>query len=453
MFESLTDKLELTFKRLRGQGKITEKNIDDALREVRLALLEADVHVKVVKNFIESIKAKSLGQEVLQSLTPEQQFIKIVRDELIGLLGGEYKDLDLKTAPPVVIMLVGLQGSGKTTTLAKLARHLKKDRKRSPFLVSADIYRPAAIEQLKILGRELDLPVYDSNPDAFPVAICQQALDEANKRFCDVLLIDTTGRLHIDEELMQELASIKDALRPHQILFVADAMTGQDAVNQALGFDGKLGLSGIILTKLDGDARGGAALSIRDMVGKPILFSGVGEKLDALEPFYPDRLASRILGMGDVLSLIDKVQQNIEQKEAAQIQKAFQKQQFTLEEFQLQLQQIKRMGSVGSLLEMIPDRKKIASQVDTEQAEKEIKRVEAIINSMTLGERRNPAILNGARRRRIAQGSGTTVTDVNRLMKQFLEMKKNDAKGEQDGRAIPIQSNAQPFQLKEMEES
>jgi signal recognition particle subunit SRP54 len=424
MFESLTDKLELTFKRLRGQGKISEKNIDDALREVRLALLEADVHVKVVKNFIESIKAKSLGQEVLQSLTPEQQFIKIVRDELIGLLGGEYNDLDLKTAPPVVIMLVGLQGSGKTTTLAKLARHLKKDKKRSPFLVSADIYRPAAIEQLKILGRELDLPVYDSNPDASPVAICQQALDEANKRFCDVLLIDTAGRLHIDEELMQELASIKDAVRPHQILFVADAMTGQDAVNQALGFDGKLGLSGIILTKLDGDARGGAALSIREMVGKPILFSGVGEKLDALEPFYPDRLASRILGMGDVLSLIDKVQQNIEQKEAAQIQKAFQKQQFTLEEFKLQLQQIKRMGSVGSLLEMIPGGKKIASQVDTEQAEKEIKRVEAIINSMTLGERRNPAILNGGRRRRIAQGSGTTVTDVNRLMKQFMEMKK-----------------------------
>ena len=424
MFESLTDKLELTFKRLRGQGKISEKNIDDALREVRLALLEADVHVKVVKNFIESIKAKSLGQEVLQSLTPEQQFIKIVRDELIGLLGGEYQDLDLKTAPPVVIMLVGLQGSGKTTTLAKLARHLKKDRKRSPFLVSADIYRPAAIEQLKILGRELDLPVYDSNPDASPVAICQQAVDEANKRFCDVLLIDTAGRLHIDEELMQELASIKDALRPHQILFVADAMTGQDAVNQALGFDGKLGLSGIILTKLDGDARGGAALSIREMVGKPILFSGVGEKLDALEPFYPDRLASRILGMGDVLSLIDKVQQNIEQKEAAQIQKAFQKQQFTLEEFKLQLQQIKRMGSVGSLLEMIPGGKKIASQVDTEQAEKEIKRVEAIINSMTLGERRNPAILNGGRRRRIAQGSGTTVTDVNRLMKKFMEMKK-----------------------------
>jgi signal recognition particle subunit SRP54 len=424
MFESLTDKLELTFKRLRGQGKITEKNIDDALREVRLALLEADVHVKVVKTFLDSVKTKSMGQEVLQSLTPEQQFIKVVRDEMVGLLGGDFHELDLKAAPPVVIMLVGLQGSGKTTTLAKLARHLKKDKKRSPYLVPADIYRPAAIEQLKILGKELELPVYDSNPENSPVAICRQALDEAKKKFYDVLLIDTAGRLHIDEELMHELTAIKDAVRPHQILFVADSMTGQDAVNQALGFDGKLDLSGIILTKLDGDARGGAALSIRQMVGKPILFSGIGEKLDALEPFYPDRLASRILGMGDVLSLIDKVQQNVEQKDAARLQQAFQKQQFTLEEFQLQLQQIKRMGPVGGLLEMIPGGKKLASQVDPEKAEKELKRVEAIVNSMTIQERRNPAILNGSRRRRIAQGSGTTVTDVNRLMKQFLEMKK-----------------------------
>jgi len=424
MFESLTDKLELTFKRLRGQGKITEKNIDDALREVRLALLEADVHLKVVKAFLDSVKAKAMGQEVLQSLTPEQQFIKVVRDELVGILGGNYQELDLKTAPPAVIMLVGLQGSGKTTTLAKLARYLKKEKKRSPYLVPADIYRPAAIEQLKILGNELALPVYDSDPQLSAVAICQRALDEAKKRFFDVMLIDTAGRMHIDEELMQELAAIKDAVRPHQILFVADSMTGQDAVNQALGFDDKLGLSGIILTKLDGDARGGAALSIRQMVGKPILFSGIGEKLDALEPFFPDRLASRILGMGDVLSLIDKVQQNVEQKEAERLEKAFQKQQFTLEEFQLQLQQIKRMGPVGGLLEMIPGGKKLASQVDAEKAEKELKRVEAIINSMTLQERRNPAILNGSRRRRIAQGSGTTVTDINRLMKQFLEMKK-----------------------------
>ena len=424
MFESLTDKLELTFKKLRGQGKITEKNIDDALREVRLALLEADVHIGVVKNFLESVKTKSLGQEVLQSLSPEQQFIKIVRDELIELLGGEYRELDLKTAPPAVIMLIGLQGSGKTTTLAKLARHLRKDKKRKPYLVPADVYRPAAIDQLKILGEELELPVHDSDPAVSPVVLCQQALEAAKQRFCDVLLIDTAGRLHIDEELMQELSSIKDTVHPHQILFVADAMTGQDAVNQAIGFDGKLGLTGIILTKLDGDARGGAALSIRQMVGKPILFSGVGEKLDALEPFYPDRLASRILGMGDVLSLIDKVQQNVEQKEAVRLQQAFQKQQFTLEEFQLQLQQIKKMGSVGSLLELIPGAKKLASQVDTEKAEQEMKRVEAIINSMTLEERRNPAILNGRRRLRIAQGSGTTVTDINRLMKQFMEMKK-----------------------------
>jgi signal recognition particle subunit SRP54 len=424
MFESLTDKLELTFKKLRGQGRITEKNIDEALREVRLALLEADVHITVVKNFLEAVKSKSLGQEVLQSLTPEQQFIKIVRDEMVSLLGGEHHELDLKTAPPAVIMLVGLQGSGKTTTLAKLARHLRKDNKRSPYLVPADIYRPAAIEQLKILGQELELPVHNSNPELSPVVLCQQALEEAKKRFCDVLLIDTAGRLHIDEELMQELSAIKNAVHPHQILFVADAMTGQDAVNQASGFDRQLGLTGIILTKLDGDARGGAALSIRQMVGKPILFAGVGEKLEALEPFYPDRLASRILGMGDVLSLIDKVQQNVEQKEAVRLQKAFQKQQFTLEEFQLQLQQIKKMGSVGSLLELIPGGKKFASQVDAEKAEQEMKRVEAIINSMTLEERRNPAILNGGRRRRIAQGSGTTVTDVNRLMKQFMEMKK-----------------------------
>jgi signal recognition particle subunit SRP54 len=446
MFESLTDKLELTFKRLRGQGKITEKNIDDALRDVRLALLEADVHVKVVKKFLESVKSQSLGQEVLQSLTPEQQFIKIVHDQLVVLLGGEHRELDLKSSPPVVMMLVGLQGSGKTTTLAKLARHLKKDKKRSPYLVPADIQRPAAIDQLKILAKELDLPVHNSDPSTSPVAICRQALDEAKRRFCDVLLIDTAGRLHIDDELMHELSAIKDSVGPHHILFVADSMTGQDAVNQALGFDGKLNLTGIILTKLDGDARGGAALSIREMVAKPILFSGVGEKLDALEPFYPDRLASRILGMGDVLSLIDKVQQNYEEKEAVRLQKAIQKQQFTLEEFQAQLQQIKKMGSVGSLLELIPGGKKLASQVDAEKAEKEMKRVEAIINSMTLQERRNPAILNGSRRRRIANGSGTTVTDVNRLMKQFMEMKKVMQRVSKHGMRSLFSRMPNPFQ-------
>ena len=445
MFESLTEKLELTFKRLRGEGKISEKNIDDALREVRLALLEADVHVKVVKTFLDSVKAKSLGQEVLQSLTPEQQFLKIVRDELTDLLGGEHRKLDLKAAPPVVIMLVGLQGSGKTTTLAKLARHLKRDQKRTRYLVPADVYRPAAIEQLKILGAEVELPVYESSPQTSPVAICKQALDEAKKRFCDLLLIDTAGRLHIDEELMQELKLIKSAVKPHQILFVADAMTGQDAVNQAMGFDQQLEISGVILTKLDGDARGGAALSIRQMVGKPILFAGMGEKLDALEPFYPDRLASRILGMGDVLSLIDKVQQNFEQKEAERLQKVIQKQQFTLEEFQIQLQQIKKMGSMGSLLELIPGGKKLASQVDADKADKELKRVEAIINSMTLQERRTPAILNGSRRRRIAQGSGTSVADVNRLMKQFLEMKKMMQRVSKGGMKSLFNRMANPF--------
>jgi signal recognition particle subunit SRP54 len=445
MFESLTEKLELTFKRLRGEGKISEKNIDDALREVRFALLEADVHVKVVRTFLDSVKAKSLGQEVLLSLTPEQQFLKIVRDELTGLLGGEHHQLDLKAAPPVVIMLVGLQGSGKTTTLAKLARHLKRDQKRTPYLVPADVYRPAAIEQLKILGGEIQLPVYDSNPQISPVTICKQALEEAKKRFCDLLLIDTAGRLHIDEELMEELKLIKSAVNPHQILFVADAMTGQDAVNQAIGFDQQLGVSGVILTKLDGDARGGAALSIRQMVGKPILFAGMGEKLDALEPFYPDRLASRILGMGDILSLIDKVQQNFEQKEAERLQKVIQKQQFTLEEFQIQLQQIKKMGSMGSLLELIPGGKKLASQVDADKAEKELQRVEAIINSMTLQERRSPAILNGSRRRRIAQGSGTSVADVNRLMKQFLEMKKMMQRVSKGGMKSLFGRMANPF--------
>jgi signal recognition particle subunit SRP54 len=445
MFESLTEKLELTFKRLRGEGKISEKNIDDALREVRFALLEADVHVKVVRTFLDSVKAKSLGQEVLLSLTPEQQFLKIVRDELTGLLGGEHHKLDLKAAPPVVIMLVGLQGSGKTTTLAKLARYLKKDQKRTPYLVPADVYRPAAIEQLKILGAEIQLPVYDSNPQISPVTICKQALDEAKKRFCDLLLIDTAGRLHIDEELMQELKLIKSAVNPHQILFVADSMTGQDAVNQAIGFDQQLGVSGVILTKLDGDARGGAALSIRQMVGKPILFAGMGEKLDALEPFYPDRLASRILGMGDILSLIDKVQQNFEQKEAERLQKVIQKQQFTLEEFQIQLQQIKKMGSMGSLLELIPGGKKLASQVDADKAEKELQRVDAIINSMTLQERRSPAILNGSRRRRIAQGSGTSVADVNRLMKQFLEMKKMMQRVSKGGMKSLFGRMANPF--------
>ncbi len=424
MFETLSDKLELTFKRLRGQGKISENNIEEALREVRLALLEADVHFKVVKGFLESVRAKALGQEVLRSLTPEQHFIKIVKEELTSVLGGEHRDLDLKGAPPVVLLLVGLQGSGKTTSAAKLALFLKREKKRTPYLVPADIYRPAAIEQLKILGEELKLPVYNSNPETPAVVICREALEEAKRQFCDTVLIDTAGRLHIDDELMQELKAIKQALRPQHILLVADAMTGQDAVNQAHGFNGWLDLTGIILTKMDGDARGGAALSMREIVGKPILFSGVGEKLDALEPFYPDRLASRILGMGDVLSLIDKVEQAYEQKEVQRLEKLAKKNQFSLEDFQAQLQQLKKMGAVGDLLDLVPGARKLAPKADLGQMERELKRVEAIINSMTVKERRNTALLNGSRRRRIAQGSGTTVTEVNRLIKQFLEMKK-----------------------------
>ena len=424
MFESLTDKLELTFKKLRGQGKIREGHIEEALREVRLALLEADVHFKVVKSFLEAVKAKALGEEVLASLSPEQQFIKIVHDELTRLLGGERAELELKGAPPQVLMLVGLQGSGKTTTVAKLARWLKTEKKRQPYLVPADIYRPAAIEQLKTLGRSLDIPVYDSKPETSAVAICKAALAEATRQFCDVVLIDTAGRLHIDDELMQELKAVVAAVHPQHTLLVADAMTGQDAVNQAEGFGKWLDLTGIVLTKTDGDARGGAALSMREIAGKPILFCGTGEKLEALEPFYPERLAARILGMGDVLSLVEKAQQAFETKEAERLEKQLRKGQFSLEDFQAQLKQIKKMGSIGDLLDMVPGARKLAPKVDLGQAEKEIKRVDAIINSMTPAERRNPAVLNGSRRKRIAQGSGTTVTDVNRLMKQFLEMKK-----------------------------
>jgi len=424
MFEALTDKLELTFKKLRGQGKISEGHIEEALREVRLALLEADVHFKVVKSFLESVKVKALGQEVLRSLTPEQQFIKIVREELISLLGGEHQDLELKGTPPVVLMLVGLQGSGKTTTLAKLALYLKREKKRSPYLVPADIYRPAAVEQLKTLGQALNLPVHDTKPGHAPVAICQEALEEAKRQFHDLVLIDTAGRLHIDDELMHELKAVTDAVHPQHIILIADAMTGQDAVNQAQGFNSWLDMTGIILTKMDGDARGGAALSMREIVGKPILFCGVGEKSEALEPFYPDRLASRILGMGDVLSLIEKAGHAYEQKEVERLEKITRKNQFSLEDFHAQLQQIKKMGSIGELLDLVPGARKLTQKTDLGQAERELKRVEAIINSMTLKERRNPAILNGSRRRRIAQGSGTTVTDVNRLIKQYLEMKK-----------------------------
>ncbi len=424
MFENLTDKLEQTFKRLRGHGRITESNVAESLREVRLALLEADVNFKVVKSFIDSVQAKSMGQDVLQSLTPDQQLVKIVKEELVTLLGGEAAGLDLKGRQPVVLMLVGLQGSGKTTSAVKLALHLKKQHKRTPYLVSADVYRPAAREQLRTLCDEQGLAVYDSGDSMSPLEICRGAFDKANQRLCDVLIVDTAGRLQIDEELMQELVAMRSALEPRNILLTLDAMVGQDAVNQAEGFNESLDLTGVILTKMDGDARGGAALSVKAVVGKPVLYVGVGEKADALEPFFPDRMASRILGMGDVLSLIEKAEQAVDRKNAPKLEQRMRKGEFSLEDFQTQMQAIKKMGSIGSLLDMVPGGRKLGQQVDMSNAENELKRVEAIINSMTLKERRNPALLNGSRRRRIADGSGTTVTDVNRLMKQFMEMKK-----------------------------
>ncbi len=423
MFEALAEKLELTFKKLKGQGKVSSSNIQEALREVRLALLEADVNFKVVKAFLDAVTAKALGQEVLQSLTPEQHFIRVVKDELTSLLGEAQSELSLKGTPPLAIMLVGLQGSGKTTTAAKLASYLKKERKRTPYLVPADIQRPAAIEQLKTLGEQLSIPVHDSKVETSPVIICQQALEQARSRFFDTLIVDTAGRLHIDEALMQELKTMKEVLQPHHILMVADAMTGQDAVKQAQAFDELINLTGIIMTKLDGDARGGAALSMRHTIGKPILFAGIGEKLDALEPFYPDRLASRILGMGDVVSLIEKAQHAYQQKESLRLEKLAGKE-FSLADFQDHLRMISKMGSIGEILEMLPGGKKLTQQVDLTKAETELKRVDAMINSMTPNERRQPGILNGSRRRRIARGSGTTVTEVNRLIKQFLEMKK-----------------------------
>ncbi len=427
MFESLGEKLESVFRRLRGHGKLTEKNIEEALREVRLALLEADVNFKVVKDFIDRIKGQALGQEVLASLTPEQQFIKIVHAELVALLGGERTELDLAAAPPVVLMLVGLNGSGKTTTSGKLARYLKTELKRSPYLVPADTYRPAAIDQLQIIAKDIGVPVHPTPQDGSagdPVAIAQAGVEAARRQACDVVIIDTAGRLQIDDELMSELERMRATVNPHQVLLVADAMTGQEAVNVATGFHARIALDGVVLTKVEGDARGGAALSLRSVTGKPILFVGVGEKLDALEAFYPDRAASRILGMGDMLSLIEKAEKVYDQKQAEILEKKLRKNQFTLEDFQDQLRMLKKMGSMTDLVAMLPGGKKLMQGTDMNAAEKEFKRIEAIISSMTREERQKPEILNGGRRRRIATGSGTSVTEVNRFLKQYLDAKK-----------------------------
>jgi signal recognition particle subunit SRP54 len=423
MFDSLTEKLNSVFKKLRGHGKLTEQNISDALKEVRLALLEADVNFKVVKDFIDRIRTRAVGQEVLGSLTPGQQVVKIVHEELVSLMGGSNSGLNLSYKPPIPVMLVGLQGSGKTTTAAKLGKFLR-DKGRKPYLVPADVRRPAAIEQLKKLGEQLSLPVYPSDPQESAVTICRKAIQWVDGENGDVVLIDTAGRLHIDEDLMKELEQIKREVTPREILLVADAMTGQDAIHVAKKFNETLDIQGIILTKLDGDARGGAALSIKAVTGKPIKFMGVGEKLDALELFHPERMASRILGMGDVLSLIEKAQEAIDEKKAQELQKKLLKDSFTLEDFREQLQQIKKMGSIDQILSMIPGMGKLKLPQDFQAGEKDLGRVEAIINSMTREERRHPEILNGSRRLRIAKGSGTTVQDVNQLLKQYLQTKK-----------------------------
>jgi signal recognition particle subunit SRP54 len=420
MLEDLTQKLESAFKRLRGYGKLSETNISDSLKEVRRALLEADVNYKVAKDFIATVQEKAIGEEVLRSVTPGQMIVKIVHDEMVKLLGSTTTQMKTAGIPPTIIMLSGLQGSGKTTFAGKLADYLIK-RGRKPLLVAADVYRPAAIQQLRVIGQSIGVPVYDEGLGE-PETIAFNSISEARNKMCDTIILDTAGRLHIDDNMMSELVRVKNRIRPHEILFVADGMTGQDAVNTAKEFSERLDFDGVVLTKMDGDARGGAALSIRAVTGKPIKFMGVGEKLDEIEQFHPDRLASRILGMGDVVTLVEKAQATIDKEKAAKLEAKLKKAEFDLEDFLDQLQQIKKMGSLESLLKMIPGVGRQLSNVQVD--EKGFVRVEAIINSMTREERHNPRILNGNRRKRIAQGSGTRVQDVNQLMNQFEQMKK-----------------------------
>jgi len=428
MFEEITQKFETLFKKIRGQARITESNIAETMREIRRVLLEADVNYKVVKDFTEKVQQKALGQEVLRSITPGQMLIKIIYDELVSLMGSARADIKFSSNPPTVIMVVGLQGSGKTTFCAKLANHLKH-KGRHPLLVAADVHRPAAIEQLRQLGEQIQVPVFPTNSgidytessfDAIQIAL--NSVDFARKNYRDVVIVDTAGRMHIDEEMMREVEKIKEALKPHEILFVVDSMTGQEAVNVAKEFNDRLNFDGVVLTKLDGDARGGAALSIKAVVNKPIKFVSVGEKLDALEPFYPDRMASRILGMGDIITLVEKAQRQVDEEKAKKLEEKLKKNQFTLEDFRDQIREIRRMGPLKEILSMIPGVGSAIRNVDID--EKELVKIEAIINSMTPEERRKPNIINASRKRRIAMGSGTTVQDVNRLLKQFEEMQK-----------------------------
>jgi len=422
LFEGLSGKLQETIKRMRGMGRVTEKDVKEMMKEIRLALLEADVNFKVVKDFINKVSERAIGQDVLESLTPGQQVIKIVHEELISLMGSTQSNVTFSSRPPTVYMMVGLQGSGKTTTSGKLASLLRKQGK-NPLLVACDVYRPAAIKQLQVVGGQLNIPVFSIGDQKNPVDIAKAALEHANSRQHDLVIIDTAGRLHIDETLMDELINIKGAVKPHEILLVVDAMTGQDAVNVAESFNQKLGVDGIVLTKLDGDTRGGAALSVKAVTGKPIKFAGMGEKLNDIEPFHPDRMASRILGMGDVLSLIEKAQEAFDEKKALELEKKMRTQQFTMEDYLEQLQQMKKMGPLDQILGMLPgvDTKALKGvQID----EKKMLHVEAIIKSMTKKERIHPDIINGSRRKRIASGSGTTIQEVNKVLKDFEELKK-----------------------------
>lgn len=423
-FEGLSEKLQNVFKGLKGKGSLTEADINAAMREVKLALLEADVNFKVVKEFVDSVKQKSLGEEVMASLTPGQQVIKIVNDELTELMGGTGSKLTYSPKGFTVYMMVGLQGTGKTTTCGKLANYLKKNGK-EPMLCACDIYRPAAIDQLEVVGKAVDTPVFTMRESREPEKIALAAIKEAERKGCNVLIVDTAGRLQIDEELMEELVRLKGAIKPHEILLVVDALTGQDAVNAAEGFNDRLGIDGIIMTKMDGDSRGGAALSAKKVTGRPVKFVGTGEKFDALEPFHPERMASRILGMGDMLTLIEKAQEDYDEQKAQELEKRLRKNQFTLEDFLEQMGQIRKMGGIGKLLGMMPGMNSRAMQnVNVEQSERDFVQMEAIIQSMTREERENPSILNASRRKRIAAGSGQPVSKINQLVKRYDETRK-----------------------------
>ncbi|MGN0712586.1 MAG: signal recognition particle protein [Anaerovoracaceae bacterium] len=423
-FENLSEKLQNTFKKLRGKGVLQEADINEAMREVKLALLEADVNFKVVKEFVAAVKEKCLGAEVLESLTPGQQVIKIVNDELISLMGGTGSKLTYSPSGFTVLLMVGLQGTGKTTTCGKLAAWLKKNGKK-PMLCACDIYRPAAIDQLEVVGKSVDVPVYTDRESRVAEDIALAAVKEAQRKGFDVLIVDTAGRLQIDDALMEELVRVKKAVKPHEILLVVDALTGQDAVNAAEGFNERLGIDGIIMTKMDGDSRGGAALSAKKVTGRPIKFMGMGEKMDALEPFHPERMASRILGMGDMLSLIEKAQESFDEEKAAKLEKKLKKNEFTLEDFLDQMGQVRNMGGIGKMLEMLPGmNSKAVSDADIEKSEKEFRQMEAIIQSMTLEERRNPSILNASRRKRISAGCGQPVSKINSLIKKYEDAKK-----------------------------